>query len=153
MIEWILKNLTSFFKSFQNYKTWLKKIVYWVGISPLFCGENLTYLSATHFVENVNKHNWFAMVFIVLKSWILKRNNYLKVTEFRKDFLVYSNSPKKTNEQIHCSIDNEFVCLFFGRIQGYQKSFQNYLTFSKVQLFWEGHKNLPNLPSSSWFWR
>ena len=37
---------------------------------------------------------------------------------------------QKTNKQICRSSKNEFVCLFFGRIRGYQKSFQNYLTFN-----------------------
>ena len=36
---------------------------------------------------------------------------------------------QKTNERIRRSSKNEFICLFFGRIQGYQKSFRNHLTF------------------------
>ena len=36
---------------------------------------------------------------------------------------------QKTNEQIRHSSKNEFVCSFFGRIRGCQKSFRNYLTF------------------------
>ena len=50
----------------------------------------------------------------------------LKVRWFQKDFLVSSNSPKKRR-----SSKNEFVCSFFGRIRGNQRSFQNYLIFSK----------------------
>ena len=35
--------------------------------------------------------------------------------------------------EISCtSSKNEFVCLFLGKIRGYQKSFRNYLTFSRV---------------------
>ena len=37
---------------------------------------------------------------------------------------------QKTNERIRRSSKNEFVCSFFGRIQGYQKFFRNYLTFT-----------------------
>ena len=37
---------------------------------------------------------------------------------------------QKTNERIRRSSKNEFVCSFFGRIRGYQKSFWNHLTFS-----------------------
>ena len=42
------------------------------------------------------------------------------------DVLEFS---QKTNEWIRRSSKNEFICLFFGRIQGYQKSFRYYLTF------------------------
>ena len=34
---------------------------------------------------------------------------------------------QKTNERIRSS--SKFVCSFFGRIRGYQKSIRNYLTF------------------------
>ena len=34
------------------------------------------------------------------------------------------------NEQTCRSSKNQFVCSFLGRIQGYQKSFRNHLTFS-----------------------
>ena len=44
---------------------------------------------------------------------------------------------QKTNKQICCSSENEFVCLFFGRIRGYLKSFRNYLT-----LFFEQDKTI-----------
>ena len=37
---------------------------------------------------------------------------------------------QKMNDQIRSSSKNEFVCSFFGRIQGDQKSFGNYLTFT-----------------------
>ena len=39
---------------------------------------------------------------------------------------------QKTNERIRCSSKNEFICLFFGRIRQYQKSFRNYLTFKLI---------------------
>ena len=42
---------------------------------------------------------------------------------------------QKTNERFRRSSKNEFVRSFFGRIRGYQKSFRNYLTFSKVSNF------------------
>ena len=35
------------------------------------------------------------------------------------------------NERIRRSSKNKFVCSFFGRIHGYQKSFRNYLTFNQ----------------------
>ena len=43
---------------------------------------------------------------------------------------MYSNSPKKRINEFFLSSKNEFVCSYFGRIQGYQKTFRNYLTFS-----------------------
>ena len=48
----------------------------------------------------------------------------LKVRLFRKDFLVSSNYPKKTNKRICLSSKNEFVCSFFGRIRGFQSPFE-----------------------------
>ena len=41
---------------------------------------------------------------------------------------------QKLNDRIS---KNEFVRSFFGRIRGYQKSFQNYLTFSKWYFLWD----------------
>ena len=41
---------------------------------------------------------------------------------------------QKTNERTRLSNKNEFVRLFFGRIRGCQKSFQNYLTFEALRL-------------------
>ena len=50
------------------------------------------------------------------------------------DVLEFS---QKTNERIRRSSKNEFVCSFFGRIHGYQKSFRNYLTFKVLKtLMW-----------------
>ena len=46
-----------------------------------------------------------------------------------KGLFVVLEFSQKTNERIRRSSKNEFVCSFFGRIRGYQKSFQNYLTF------------------------
>ena len=40
---------------------------------------------------------------------------------------------QKANERIRRSSKNEFVCSFFGRIRGYQKSFRNYLTFRQSE--------------------
>ena len=42
---------------------------------------------------------------------------------------------QNTNEWIHRSGKNEFVCSFFGRIRGYQTSFWNYLTFTEDWTF------------------
>ena len=39
---------------------------------------------------------------------------------------------QKTNERIRRSSKNKFVRSFFGKIRGYQKSFQIYLTFWQV---------------------
>ena len=41
---------------------------------------------------------------------------------------------QKTNKRIRRSSKNEFVCSFFGRIRGYQKSFRNHLTFTSLFL-------------------
>ena len=40
---------------------------------------------------------------------------------------------QKMNERIRRSSKNEFFRSFFGRIRGYQESFRNYLTFSKMR--------------------
>ena len=53
----------------------------------------------------------------------------LKVRLFRKDFLVSSNYPKKTNKRICLSSKNEFVCSFLGEFEDTKNSFRNYLTF------------------------
>ena len=55
----------------------------------------------------------------------------LKVRLFRKDFLVSSNYPKKTNKRICLSSKNEFICTFFWENSRIPKSFWNYLTFRK----------------------
>ena len=75
--------------------------------------------------ENLLKIENTAGCFII---WLLK------VRQFRKDFLVSSDSSKKRmNKFVFSTVrpkKNEFVRSFFGRIRGYQKSFRNYLTFS-----------------------
>ena len=53
-----------------------------------------------------------------------------------KGLFVVLESSQKTNERIRCSSKNEFVCSFFGRIRGYQKSFRNYLTFRWTEIFY-----------------
>ena len=47
-----------------------------------------------------------------------------------KVLFVVLEFSQKTNERIRRSSKNEFVCSFFVRIRGYQKSFRNYLTFT-----------------------
>ena len=76
--------------------------------------------------------------------------------------MVSSNSPKKTNELIRRSSKNEFVCSFFGRIWGCQKSFRNYLTFNtfgemkkntsikSFTLFWMSNLKLKSWSDSNW---
>ena len=79
--------------------------------------------------------NIFKVLFICI-SW-----NLAKSDNFERTFWFPRILPK--NEQCIClSSKNEFVCSFFGRIRGYQKSFPNYLTFSvrskklhKIKLF------------------
>jgi hypothetical protein len=70
------------------------------------------------------------------------------------DVLEFS---QKMNKRIRLSSKNECVCLFFGRIGGYKKSFRNHLTFtlvSRTVLFGQENKNshfhnlLPDLHSN-----
>ena len=72
----------------------------------------------------------------------------LKVRWFQKDFLVSSDSSKKwINKFVFSTVrqKNEFIRSFFGRIQGYQKSFRNYLTFNFVSM----NQDLRNPPGNN----
>ena len=60
----------------------------------------------------------------VLKSSNLGsfKETYIKVSLFRKDFLLSSNSSKKRTKQFNLSTVREFLCSFFGRIVGLKKN-------------------------------
>ena len=60
----------------------------------------------------------------VLKSSNLVsfKETYIKVSLFRKDFLLSSNSSKKRSKQFNLSTVREFDCSFFGRIVGLKKN-------------------------------
>ena len=65
----------------------------------------------------------------LMSSWLLM----VKVSKFRNNFWYLRILPKseQTNSVfLPNSTKNEFVRSFFGRIRGYQESFQNYLTFN-----------------------
>ena len=104
------------------------------------CGKKLTWW------------NWILNRRILTKSVYNKSQKFshakclLEVRWFQKDFLISSDSSKKrTNKFVFSTVrqkTNKFVCLFFGRIRGYQKSFQNYLTFSSHVSFYHVHWTL-----------
>ena len=48
-----------------------------------------------------------------------------------------SNSPKKQRNEFIVVVQTNLFVRFFGRIQGYQKSFWKYLTFRKESLKWK----------------
>ena len=58
----------------------------------------------------------------------------LKVSKFRKQFLVFLSFPKnerKMERNNHKNSQNDFFCLFFGRIENSKNCFRDLLTFNR----------------------
>ena len=71
------------------------------------------------------------------RSLQITRNLMLILDEFKgqifsKGLFGVLEFSQKTNSRIRRSSKNEFVCLLFGRIRGYQKFFQNFFYLQEL---------------------
>ena len=79
--------------------------------------------------------NWKAIYFWSYFNIYVEIVTAYKTYKLAKCLFGVFNFFQKPNENTSHSNKNEFIRSFFGRIQGYQKSFRNYLTFKKLETY------------------
>ena len=141
-----VSNASSFYRS-QTILGW-SKLIWYVNFVPVpnILGQDIRMLLQKYFHSIVSNTSHD----VVQKN--LYKVNYLhyslKGQIISKGLFGVLEFSQKMNKRICHRSKNEFVRSFFGRIRGYQKSFRNYLTFTKVQLILKWLFGVFNFPKN-----